>query len=568
MTTSDDPASRSGLLPLAGSDRSPVPGARPAPRSVTFHDPIEATLVLRRRAALSDRADVGPQDVPLGADPADVALVTRTLNDLGARVVDVHEASRRVRVAGSAELLGSIFGTSLELVSVPTEDDGRLTFRQRTGELSVPAPISGVVTAVLGLDDRPAARPRLAVAPAAAVSTSYTPAEVARLYRFPDGTDGSGQHVAILELGGGYRQEDLDVYFAGLGIPSPRVTAVGVDGAANSPGDATGADGEVMLDIEVVGAVAPGSPIEVYFAPNTDDGFLDALSQATHAAPRPVAISISWGQREDGWTPQARTAFSDAMQDAAALGITVTAAAGDNGSSDGATDGSPHVDFPASSPWALACGGTRLDGDPATGEIFAEVVWNNGRRTSATGGGVSVIFPQPMWQSTAGVPAIGANPGRGVPDIAGNADPQTGYRVRVNGSDTVIGGTSAVSPLWAGLVARFAQALGTSPGFLQPALYRSGATTGLAGFRDITSGNNGAYSAGPGWDACTGLGVAVGDELLAVLKASPGDAAGESPRRSDPAPDIPADRTARELEDGDPAWDSDEAERIAQRPDF
>ncbi len=568
MTTSDDEAPQAGLHPLPGSDRSPVPGARPAPRAVTFHNPIEATVVLRRRTALPDGSDVAAQDLPLGADPADVALVTRTLSDLGATVLEIHEASRRVRVAGSAELLGSIFGTSLELVTVPTEDDGELTFRQRTGELSVPAPISDVVTAVLGLDDRPAARPRLAVAPAAAVSTSYTPAEVARLYRFPDRTDGSGQQVAILELGGGYRQEDLDIYFAGLGLPTPVVTAVGVDGARNSPGDATGADGEVMLDIEVVGAVAPGAGITVYFAPNTDDGFLDALSEATHASPRPVAISISWGQREDGWTPQARTAFSDALQDAAALGVTVTAAAGDNGSSDGAADGSAHVDFPASSPWALACGGTRLDADPATGEIFTEVVWNNGRRTSATGGGVSAVFPRPAWQSAAGVPVIGANPGRGVPDVAGNADPQTGYRVRVNGSDTVIGGTSAVSPLWAGLVARFAQALGSSPGFLQPALYRSGGATALTGFRDITFGNNGAYSAGPGWDACTGLGVAVGDELLTVLKIPSGDVGGTERPHSEPAPDIPADRTARKLEDGDPGRDSNEAERIAQRPDF
>ncbi len=543
--------------------------------------------MLRRRAPLPEDAGVAPQDIPLGADPADIALVTGTLTDLGVRIVEVHEPSRRVRVSGPPELLGAIFGTSLELVSAQLPDDGTVTFRQRTGGLSVPAPLSGVVTAVLGLDDRPAARPRLAVAPAAAVDSSYSPDEVARLYRFPAGTDGSGQDVAILELGGGYRQADLDAYFAALGIPVPEVVAVGVDGAANTPGDASGADGEVMLDIEVVGAVAPGARIVVYFAPNTDDGFLDALSQAAHAAPRPAAISISWGLREDGWTDQARTAFSDALQDAAALGITVTAAAGDNGSSDGAPDGSAHVDFPASSPWALACGGTRLEADPTAGTIISEVVWNNGRRTSATGGGVSAVFPQPVWQNGAGVPVVDAAGGRGVPDVAGNADPQTGYRVRVDGVDTVIGGTSAVSPLWAALVARFTQALGAAPGFLQPALYRAVGGYVPPGFRDITIGNNGAFAAGPGWDACTGLGVPVGDELLAALGNSPAAGGGASqgtsglsglPSAPDGEPIGPArriepalaaaDRTARDLEDGDVERDPAEAERIAQRPDF
>jgi kumamolisin len=583
MTTSDEP-SPGGAQPLSGSDRSPVPGARPAARALSARAPIEATVVLRRRAAVGAGSDADLSTLPIGADPDDVALVTRTLTDLGANIVAVHEPSRRVRVSGPAEVLGSIFGTSLELVTAPFRDDGTATFRQRTGGLSVPAPLSGIITAVLGLDDRPAARPRLAVAPAAAVNTSYSPAEVARLYRFPAGTDGSGQTVAILELGGGYRKEDLDTYFAALGIPVPEVVAVGVDGATNSPGDASGADGEVMLDIEVVGAVAPGARMVVYFAPNTDDGFLDALSQATHASPRPTAISISWGQRESGWTEQARTAFSDALQDAAALGVTVTAAAGDNGSSDGAPDGRPHVDFPASSPWALACGGTRLEADPVSGTITAEVVWNNGSRTSATGGGVSTVFPQPSWQAGAGVPVVGRVTGRGVPDVAGNADPQTGYRVRVDGVDTVIGGTSAVSPLWAGLVARLAQATGTAPGFLQPALYRGVDGAVPPGFRDITVGDNGAYSAGPGWDACTGLGVPIGDELLAALDVSPrggdpeggtgssgrsasgGGAAGPGRHRAQ-EPDA-ADRTARDLEDGDVERDPVEAERIAQRPDF
>jgi kumamolisin len=267
-----------------------------------------------------------------------------------------------------------------------------------------------------------------------------------------------------------------------------------------------------MLDLEVAGAMAPGAALVVYFAPNTDRGFLDALSEAVHADPTPAVVSISWGGPEDSWTEQARTAFDDALADAAALGVTVTVAAGDNGSADGVQDGAAHADFPAASPHALACGGTSLHAR-ADGTVTSEVVWN-GR--GATGGGVSAAFPLPAWQDGVGVPtrAGGGGTGRGVPDVAGVADPATGYRVRVDGADQVIGGTSAVAPLWAALVARLVAARGSGLGLLQPRLY-AGAAAGTApeGFRDITEGDNGDYAAGPGWDACTGLGVPVGTVL-------------------------------------------------------
>jgi kumamolisin len=205
-----------------------------------------------------------------------------------------------------------------------------------------------------------------------------------------------------------------------------------------------------------------------------------------------------------------------ALADAAVLGVTVTVAAGDDGSSDGAPDGQPHVDFPASSPHALACGGTRLQANPTTGEVISETVWNNGAGRGATGGGVSEAFDRPSWQGAAGVPLQHGKPGRGVPDVAAVADPQTGYRVRVDGIDAVIGGTSAVAPLWAALVTRLAQAAQRRLGLVQPLLY------GIPrGFRDITAGSNGAFTAGPGWDACTGLGVPDGAGLLTALRQHP-----------------------------------------------
>jgi kumamolisin len=355
---------------------------------------------------------------------------------------------------------------------------------------------------------------------------------VAQIYNFPAGTTGAGQTVAVIELGGGFTTSDLDAYFGSLGIATPSVSAASVDGAANNPADTSGANVEVSLDIDVIGAVAPGAAQVVYFGPNNgDQGFVDAISDAAQATPAPIAISISWGQSEDSWTAQGLSAMNQAMSDAAALGITVCAAAGDNGSTDGVTDGQQHADFPASSPYALGCGGTKLLADPSTGAVSSEVVWNElASNEGAGGGGVSDQFAVPAWQASAGVPAraggtssgggsgSGAG-GRGVPDVAGNADPTTGYNIYSGGQAQVVGGTSAVAPLWSALVARLAQATGKRFGLLQPLLY-AGVTPGadVPGLRDITSGNNGAYSAGPGWDACTGLGVPDGTALLTRLQ--------------------------------------------------
>ena len=290
----------------------------------------------------------------------------------------------------------------------------------------------------------------------------------------------------------------------------------------------------------MAGAVAPKAAQLVYFAANTDQGFINAIAQAVHTTPPPIVVSISWGQSEDQWSEQSRNSMDGVFADAAALGVTVTVAAGDNGSSDDPNSTSGvHVDFPASSPNVLACGGTQLIGDLSTNTITSEVVWNElANNEGAGGGGVSDVFPLPSWQANVGVPTIagGTGTGRGVPDVAGNADPVTGYLVVVDGKQQPIGGTSAVAPLWAGLIARLAQATGKKFGLLQPLIY-GGVTTGAAaqGFNDITQGNNGAYSAGPGWDACTGLGSPNGQALLTHLSDPPATATttttAEKPRR-------------------------------------
>jgi kumamolisin len=523
------------FVPLPGSERTPLTGADmigPVDSGLR----IEVTLVTRRRADLPPDLVTGPSVLSRaemaerhGTDPADLALISEVLARHAIVVTGADPGARRVKATGTVGAFGEAFGASLTMVRSPhpTARQGLTEHRYREGGLRLPAELGGIVLAVLGLDDRPQARPQVRRAPAAAARdaaapppVSYTPDQVAGLYRFPAGTDGTGRIIAIIELGGGFGTGELSTYFSGLGIATPDVTAVGVDGGANQPGqDPSGADGEVLLDIEVAGAAAPGARQIVYFAPNTDQGFVDALTTAVHAAPTPTVVSISWGASEDAWTAQARSALDQAIADAAALGVTVCAAAGDNGSGDGQSDGQAHADFPASSPHVLACGGTSLRGDPAAGTIASETVWNDGPGGGATGGGISDAFSLPGWQSPAGVPArAGGGTGRGVPDVAGNADPATGYQVLVDGQRTVLGGTSAVAPLWAALICRLAQATGASFGMMQTSLYAGvSAGTAVAGFRDITSGNNGAYPAGPGWDACTGLGAPDGTALLARL---------------------------------------------------
>jgi kumamolisin len=260
----------------------------------------------------------------------------------------------------------------------------------------------------------------------------------------------------------------------------------------------------------------------VYFSPNTTAGFLAAIQAAVHSQPQPTVISISWGSPEANWTSQAMQAFDRAFQDAANLGIPVTVAAGDGGSVDG-TSGLA-ADFPASAPHALGCGGTQLQGNGST--ITNEVTWNSGLQLGATGGGVSAFFAKPSYQSGVNVPApTGGSGGRGVPDICGNAAAESPYKVRVSGNDTVEWGTSAVAPLWAGLVARLGQNLGRPVGFLNSLIYRGQVRS--TAFRDITAGNNdisggsGPYSAQPGWDPCTGLGSPKGTALLRALQAGP-----------------------------------------------
>ena len=530
-------ATPDGRVPVPGSERAPVEGARPT-GAVPGDEHVEVTVVVRYHAGSKPLGSTAKFGVPApgerkyltreqlaeasGADPADMHKVEEFAADHGLTVLDSDAARRTVSLAGTAAQMSEAFGVTLERYE---HADG--AYRGRTGAVHIPPELADIVEAVLGLDDRPAASPHLRVgipvgdraADPRAVAASFTPVQLADLYDFPDGADGTGQCIAIIELGGGYKTADLKAYFKSLGLKMPKVTAIGVDGGKNAPtGNPNSADGEVALDIEVAGAVAPGAQLAVYFAPNTDRGFLDAITTALHDAKRkPSVISISWGGAEANWTAQSLAQFDAAFASAAALGVTILCAAGDDGSNDSMTDGKAHADFPSSSPHVTACGGTRLD--VTNGTIHDEIVWNNPGHGS-TGGGVSDTFPVPSWQK--GKVPKSANPGhragRAIPDLAADADPATGYKVIVDGSSGVFGGTSAVAPLIAGLIARINQAEGQSAGFLNPILYAKANST--KAFVDITSGTNGAYHATKGWDACSGWGRPIGTNVEAALSAS------------------------------------------------
>src|ERR1700678_4397911 len=525
-------------LALAGSDRAPLAGAREV-GPANPNETVDATIRLRSRAGKKPIIDPEESTKPvekrklyrrekfpreIAPNPADIARVEKFAQEYNLKVKEKSAPRRTVILSGTVSAMNKAFGVELKRYAPPGGE-----YRGRPGQIHLPADLHELVEGVFGLDTRPQAKPHFrrrharAGARAATVNVSYTPVQGATLYDYPTTVDGTGECIALVELGGGFNPTDLNNYWSQLNLSkTPTVSAVSVGNGSNSPtGDPSGPDGEVMLDIEVAGSIAPGARIVAYFAENTDAGFLNAITTAVHdSTNNPSIVSISWGGPESSWTAQAMTSMDEAFQAAAAMGVTVCVAAGDDGSTDGVTDGLNHVDFPASSPNVLACGGTKL---VASGNsISSETVWNElANNEGATGGGISDFFtPVPSWQASAGVPAS-ANPnhnvGRGVPDVTGNADPTTGYVTLVDGNPDVIGGTSAVAPLWAGLIALINESIGKPAGFINPLLYQNAAADD--DFNDITTGNNGAYSAGKGWDACSGLGSPIGTQVAAALGA-------------------------------------------------
>jgi kumamolisin len=508
------------------ADQVPLPGSqRPRPRDaqrLRDLDPderIEITVTVTR-----DR----------GSDA--IQQVAQRLVQLGLTVLTESSQTMSLRLSGSAAQMEAVFGPGLGVYSHPEQGE----FRGREGQLQIPAELEGLISGVFGLDQRRVARRRALPQALVASAQAISPAELASHYNFPPG-DGSGQTVAIAEFGGGYFADDLQAFCAKQGTPIPKVTPVSVNGAPlytlaqikqlpqQQQQQQLDDSVEVNMDIQIVAGLAPGADQIVYFSSFDEQGWVDLLNQVIERTPAPaVALSVSWGLAEDDpdWSKAALQAIDERLQDAAALGITVCVAAGDDGSADQESDGRAHVDFPASSPHALAVGGTMLSGE-------TDVVWwqSPGERSGgggATGGGVSVIFPRPSWQDVQ-IASInpGAIDGRVLPDIAALAGPPF-YDLIFTGQDQPNGGTSAATPVWASLIALLAGSAGQpwKPQFLAPLLYAAGSggsTVGAAGCTDVTSGDNTSstlgrgHSAGPGFDAVSGWGVPNGRALLGAL---------------------------------------------------
>ena len=521
---SQKPNPYKALVPFKDSARK-APDAKKG-KIVSATDSIEVTLRIRRKksidAALKELKKTGKAytrqeyQQQFGLNDGDVKKVEDFAAVNGLSVVHTSYSRRSMMLNGTAENISKAFGVTLNYYTAKDKE----IFHARAGTLKIPKALTSIVEGVFGLDNRPQATPkfqfRKGKSKTRAQSVSYNPNQLADIYNFPK-ADGTGQVIGILEFGGGHTLKDLQHYFAALKLPVPVVKSVSVGAGHNKPGSS--ADDEVMLDIEVAGAVAPKATIVMYYAPNSTKGFIDAITQAVHDdVNKPTVISISWGGPENIWTTQAKTNFNEVCKAAALLGVTICAASGDAGSDDGAGDGKAHVDFPSSSPYIIACGGTKLTVN--NNKVATEIVWNEAD-DSATGGGVSEFFALPDYQTGAKVP-VSVNStkfkGRGVPDLAAVADPETGYNIYLHGQNAVIGGTSAVAPLVAGLIARINQLKKKPAGFIQPKIYKA-----ATAFRDIITGDNittstgKGYTAGKGWDGCTGLGVADGKKLLNIL---------------------------------------------------
>ena len=535
-------------VPLPGSQRALLPNSRPAGAI----DPSEITSITVRVRSIGDVKALEKQVYQLSKKPLkDRTYLTRaqlaqqhgaSAEDLDAvekfaqqhNLVVIHRsaAERSIVLRGKLGDLLSAFPADLHMYH---HSSG--TYRGRRGEISVPQSLQNIVTGIFGFDTRPrhraVRRKRSTTADGPGGDNGVASTDFAKRYNFPtssQGTtlDGTGQTIAIIELGGGFRSADLQVFFNEIGVPLPTVTAVSVDHAGNKPTTPDSADGEVMLDVEVAGAVAPKARFAIYFAPNNGDkGFIDAISAAVHDSERnPDVISISWGGPESTTDQQGVTAFHELFVAAAAAGVTVCVASGDHGTADLDAqdwDHKIHVDHPAVDDLVLGCGGTQIDSNNN------DVVWNDGTPFDintpggggwASGGGISAgVIAVPAYQTNAKLPVSidTGKPGRGVPDIAMSA---TNYFTRVDSSEGASGGTSAVAPLMSALIVLLNQAKKKNVGFLNTFLYANVAK-GIV--HDVTVGTNAikntvkGYNAGPGWDACSGLGTPDGSAILKNL---------------------------------------------------
>ena len=266
----------------------------------------------------------------------------------------------------------------------------------------MPAALADVVEAVLGLDQRPRfGRLRAMAGPPG--QDGLFPAAIAQLYGMTTVGRGAGQCIGIVEPSGGYDRNDVAAACRAMNLPVPRLTDINVGKGRNAFGTDATADKEVSLDVQVAAGTAPAARVVVYFTEANEQGFVDGVTAAVHdKINRPSVVIVTWGEPEAFWPAPARKALDAVLADAVRLGITVVAAAGDDLATERMNDGKAHVDYPASSPYVLGCGGTAVTLDATGSAIVDEVVWGDG--TIGTGGGISTLYPHSAKEESA-VPA-------------------------------------------------------------------------------------------------------------------------------------------------------------------
>jgi kumamolisin len=442
----------------------------------------------------------------------------------GMTVLEIDFLRRCVWLRASAADAERAFAT--RLVSVETDGQKQHCPARK---LRLPQPLADIAHAVIGLDTRPPRFGKLRSHAEPGGDSGLYPSQIAKLYGIATTGLGAGQCIGIIAPAGGYDPDDIAAACTAMNVPVPPIDDISVAGGSNvKPGDPpSNFDREVALDIQVVAGIAPQARIAVYFTQRGQPELVAAVSEAVYGSKaRPNIIVITWGQPEESWDPQARKGLDAVLQDTLRLGITVLASSGDDLAPDGFTDanGIPdgvHVDYPASSPYVLGCGGTEITLNDSQTTIVNEVVWND--RTNGTGGGISTFYAVPNFQNGLTLPASlnDGKPGRGVPDVAAAAG-ANGYRIILRKKPIVNGGTSAVAPLWGAFVALLNEQRGAALGYANRRIYQDPKL-----FNRITSGDNKdtflhlGYQAGPNesWNACTGLGTPNGAAIVAALTA-------------------------------------------------
>jgi kumamolisin len=509
---------------LAGSER-PHPT-----KSVSIAEPVDPNEEIAVTVSLRD---AGKNDNP-EQRRADAEKVKESLGRYGLRVTDERLEVGSIEMTGKAKDLNRAFQTELKLY----HGERQGVFRGREGELRIPADLDGVVTGVFGLDKRRVARRR--VFPGHGDHGSFTPQDLEEQYQFPEST-GRHQKIIILEFNGCYFDEDTDIFCRNHGLTPPAVNIVPVgytpprtlEELRQLPKQerdfAFEVAGEVMMDVQIIVGLAPEADVSVLFADWDQKGWIDLLDQVILADPDTVSISYGLAEDHPDWSLLGIHEINKRLAAAADKGITICVSSGDDGSGDQMGDDRCHVDFPASSPHVLSVGGTEIvRGDVEKPGWVAPGDRNGGG--GATGGGVSVVWDRPDWQ-TVQVASLnpGAIDGRVVPDVSALAGPPF-YDLIFVGHPAPNGGTSASAPLWAALIARVYELLPPAKQhrFLTPLLYGTGTNSkplGVHVCRDIDAGHDNAsfplpgrgYKVGPGYDANTGFGVPAGREMVKAL---------------------------------------------------